>query len=247
MFARRLAKPPVSDTAGRGSACSSWACSRRCSSSPCCATSCCLLVLDRCAWPRPRPAPGEPAPLTAAAVPCWAGGHLARLPERAAHGPGGDGRDPAGRACRPRCTASPSCRSATSTSARPSGTAMWRGSSRRSTGSSPTWSPITGDLVDGSRGRAGRPGRAARAGWRPARQLLRHRQPRVLRRAWSRGWPSCERLGIQVLHNEHVVIERGGAELVLAGVHRLQRRPFRRGPPQRPRRPRWRARRPTRP
>ena len=51
---------------------------------------------------------------------------------------------------------------------------------------------ITGDLVDGSRGRARR--RRSRRWPRlrvAARQLLRHRQPRVLLRRARPGWPSC--------------------------------------------------------
>jgi uncharacterized protein len=76
---------------------------------------------------------------------------------------------------------------------------------------------ITGDLVDGSVAEL-----AAQVA--PLRRLASRYGSYFVtgnHEYYSGVWPwlvELERLGIKVLHNEHVVIERGGAQLVLAGV-----------------------------
>ena len=113
-------------------------------------------------------------------------------------------------ACPQRCTASPSCRSATSTSARPSSAATSKRSSREINRLDADLVAVTGDLVDGSvRALAGDvaplAGLASRHG-----TLLRHRQPRVLQRCARPGSPSCAGSACACCSNEHVVLRHGG-------------------------------------
>ena len=134
--------------------------------------------------------------------------------------------------CRPRWTASPSCRSATSTSGRPSSTATARIVERVSN-LQPDAVAITGDTVDGTVRELAptEPLARLRAGHGSFFVTGNH-EVLLRRRSWI---AELRRLGVRVLMNRHVVIERDGHALVLAGVTDYSAHRFDEGAPQRPR------------
>ena len=105
--------------------------------------------------------------------------------------------DAAGRAAGGTARLHASCRSATSTSARPSERATCEAIVERVNALKPDLVAITGDLVDGSVPELAAAGRAAGPAGVPARQLLRHGQPRVLLGRGTAGWSELRRLGIR--------------------------------------------------
>ena len=99
----------------------------------------------------------------------------------------------------------------------------------------------TGDIADGTRRRSARPGRAARRGDAPAtaRVYVTGNHEYYCE---AQGWVDhMGELGWTVLHNRHVVVERGGDALVRRRRRRPHRASVRR--PRARRRPRRRARR----
>ena len=104
----------------------------------------------------------------------------------------------------------------------------------RERAASPTWSPITGDLVDGPVPELAphvaplaRPARAAR-------QLLRHRQPRVLRRRARLDGASCGGWACACCTTSTWCSRAAARTLVLAGVTDYIGAPLRPRAPQRP-------------
>ena len=129
-------------------------------------------------------------------------------------------------ACRRRSTASRSRRSATSTSARRSSAPTSRRSSTPSTGSTPTWSrsPATWSTAPC----ASSPTHIAPLAGLRSRHGIFFVTGNHEYYSGADAWVAeLRRLGLRVLINEHVVVRRGDAALVVAGVTDYSAAPFR--------------------